>query len=182
MWPTLHALLQQQEAAWAQLPEGERRTRSAVDRQWRQHTEGRLQPQTPVARGLCGWGQKQRLRSRLAQLLLDIPSDWKGATEAFRSSQEQGGEGVAPTERDALLVLLPRLGWQVPGMGGLGKTGLRRLTVWLATVLQLTEVAAARSDQHAAFVKAALEAPLHPPAKEAGLKHVQGALIRMWGI
>ncbi len=141
-----------------------------------------MQPQTPVARGLCGWAQKQLLRSRLEQLLLDIPSDWKGAAEAFRSSQEQGGEGEAPTERDALLVLLPSLGWQVPGMGSLGKTGLRRLTVRLATVLQLTEVAAARSEQRAAFVKAALEAPLHPPAKEAGLKHVQGALNRMWGI
>ncbi len=27
------------------------------------------------------------------------------------ASQEQGGEGQAPAERDALLVLLPRLGW-----------------------------------------------------------------------
>ncbi len=97
----------------------------------------------------CGWGNKQRLRSRLERLLRDVPSEWKGAAEAYRSSQEQGGEGQAPTERDALLVLLPRLGWQVPGMGRLGRTGLRRLTVRLATVLQLTEVSAARSEQHA---------------------------------
>lgn len=179
---TLYAQLQQQEAAWAQLPEGERRTRLAVDRQWRQHTEGRLQPRTPAARDLCGWGQKLRLSSRLQQLLQDIPSEWRAAAEAFRSNREQGGEGEAPTERDALLVLLPRLGWQVPGMGRLGKMGLRRLTVRLATVLQLTEVAAARSEQHAAFVEAALEAPLHPPAKEAALKHLQGALNRLWGV
>ncbi len=38
------------------------------------------------------------------------------------------------------------LGWQVPGLGRMGRTGLRHLTVWLATVLQLTEVATARCD------------------------------------
>ncbi len=74
-------------------------------------------PKTPSARDLCGWGQEQRLLSRPEQLLQDNPLESKGAAGALKSCQVQGGAGEAPTERDTLLVLLPRLGWQAPGLG-----------------------------------------------------------------
>ncbi len=166
----LCALLQQQEAAWAQLPEGERRTRLAVDRQWR-HLQRGACGSKHKQQGACVAGGRNNASASGSESFCTTPIAWSKAAEASRSSQEQGVEGEAPTERDALLVLLPRLGWQVPGLGRMGRTGLRRLTVRLATVLQLT-VAAARSEQHAAFIEAALEAPLHPPAKEATLKHL----------
>ncbi len=51
--------------------------------------------------------------SMLEKLLQDTPFEWREAAEAFRTSQEHGGEGAAPLERDALRVPLPRLGWQV---------------------------------------------------------------------
>lgn len=67
--------------------------------------------------------------------------------------------------QDALAVLLPRVGWQVPGMGNLGTMGLRRLTVRPATVLQLTEAAAGRCEQ--------------PGAAESGLYgHSDGAYTK----
>ncbi len=82
------------------------------------------------SKGLAWLGLKHSLRSRLEHNSCCRTTHQSGGRPQRppgRSRQEQGGKGAEPTERDALLlVLLPRVGWSVPGMGWMLRTGLRR--------------------------------------------------------
>jgi hypothetical protein len=80
-------------------------------------------------------------------------------------------------EADAVAVLLPRLGWRLPGNL---LVSLRDLTVRIATQLQLADVAAARREAHTAYVREALGPHAGPDAVPAALGRLGDAFDRMW--
>lgn len=109
---------------------------------------------------------------REVKALLDvIPSSYKAAALAARSLDP------LPTMRDALAVILPRLGWLPPADTALaGPVPLTRLTVKAGTFLQSGPVEALRAERLAAFATAALGAAAPQPT----LDSLRRLLVSLW--
>ncbi|KAG2452484.1 hypothetical protein HYH02_002723 [Chlamydomonas schloesseri] len=120
----------------------------------------------------------------------DIPPAWLNAARAHAA--QLAGPGPAPppapsTPSVISTIIMPRMGWVLPGTESV-KIPLEKLSVRMATALQLDSIATRRAGLHEDYERAALGLPPRSEARRedlpedaaAALGAFRGTLARLW--
>ncbi|PNW76979.1 hypothetical protein CHLRE_10g417450v5 [Chlamydomonas reinhardtii] len=123
-------------------------------------------------------------------LVGDIPPSWWSAAQAHAAQLASPGPAPVPAPSTSEVVrttIMPRMGWKLSGSEIL-KVPLAKLSVRMATSIQLDDVATRRADLHEDYERAAQGLPPRavvrredlPAAAAATLGAIRDTLARLW--
>eukprot|EP00198_Chlamydomonas_reinhardtii_P002946 XP_001692282.1 predicted protein [Chlamydomonas reinhardtii] len=138
-------------------------------------------------------GRRRRRGPTLAALqglVGDIPPSWWSAAQAHAAQLANPGPAPVPAPSTSEVVrttIMPRMGWKLSGSETL-KVPLAKLSVRMATSMQLDDVATRRADLHEDYERAAQGLPPRavvrredlPAAAAATLGAIRDTLARLW--
>ncbi|PNW81436.1 hypothetical protein CHLRE_07g356000v5 [Chlamydomonas reinhardtii] len=138
-------------------------------------------------------GRRRRRGPTLAALqglVGDIPPSWWSAAQAHAAQLASPGPAPVPAPSTSEVVrttIMPRMGWKLSGSETL-KVPLAKLSVRMATSMQLDDVATRRADLHEDYERAAQGLPPRavvrredlPAAAAATLGAIRDTLARLW--
>ena len=137
-----------------------------------------LEPSAVALPVLADWRRHDAVAAALQALLQEVPGAWLAAAWAVYRQPVADRAGPSPDEVVALL--LPRLGWRVPGVDK--PVFLGGLTVRLGTAMQLGDVATARLALHEEYVREAHGGPPGSPLPEGSVSRLRLTFPRLWKV
>ena len=137
-----------------------------------------LAPSAVALPVFADWRHHDTVAAALQALLQEVPGAWLAA--AWAVSRQQVADRAVPSPDEVVALLLPRLGWRVPGVEK--PVFLSGLTVRLGTAMQIGDVATARLALHAEYVREAHGGPPGSPLPVGSVPRLRLTFPRLWKV